>query len=70
MFGCEAIMATRYGRTFTTRRGRRGRYKYVNGRKVSFVATTSRSRKPRGFRESKIPSIRRSERRRNYYRRY
>lgn len=29
-------MATKFGKTFTTRRGRRGRYKYVNGRKVSF----------------------------------
>ena len=29
-------MATRYGRTFRTRRGRYGRYKYVNGRRVSF----------------------------------
>ncbi len=28
---------TRYGRTFRTRRGRYGRYKYVNGRRVSFV---------------------------------
>ncbi len=40
MLGRETIMATRYGRTFTTRRGRRGRYKYVNGRKVSFVLGT------------------------------
>ena len=38
-------MATRYGRTFTTRRGRRGRYKYVNGRKVSFEATRNRSKR-------------------------
>ena len=38
-------MATRYGRTFTTRRGRRGRYKYVNGRKVSFEATRKRSKR-------------------------
>ncbi len=29
-------MATRYGKTFRTRRGRLGRYKYVNGRRVSF----------------------------------
>ena len=26
----------RYGKTFRTRRGRLGRYKYVNGRRVSF----------------------------------
>jgi len=30
-------MVTRYGKTFRTRRGRLGRYKYVNGRRVSFV---------------------------------
>jgi hypothetical protein len=30
-------MAIRYGKTFRTRRGRYGRYKYVNGRKVAFV---------------------------------
>ena len=47
MFGCETIMATRFGRTFTTRRGRRGRYKYVNGRKVSFEATKRNSRSMR-----------------------
>ena len=40
-------MATRFGRTFTTRRGRRGRYKYVNGRKVSFEATKRNSRSMR-----------------------
>lgn len=27
----------RYGKTFRTRRGRIGRYKYVNGRKIAFV---------------------------------
>ena len=27
-----------YGKTFRTRRGRVGRYKYINGRKVGFVA--------------------------------
>lgn len=26
-----------YGKTFKTRRGRVGRYKYINGRKVGFV---------------------------------
>lgn len=31
-------MSTRYGRTFRTRKGRLGRYKYVRGRKVGFVA--------------------------------
>ena len=36
---------TRYGKTFTTRRGRRGRYKYVNNRRVGFVATKSRRKK-------------------------
>lgn len=35
-------MATRYGKTFTTRRGKTGRYKYVNGRKVSFVLSKPR----------------------------
>jgi len=29
---------TTYGKTFRTRRGRLGRYKYVNGRRVSFVS--------------------------------
>lgn len=46
-------MATRYGRTFTTRRGRRGRYKYVNGRKVSFEATRNRSK--RNYRSTRKP---------------
>ncbi len=47
-------MATRYGKTFRTRRGRLGRYKYVNGRRVSFQALNRRGNrsmmKPRGFR--------------------
>jgi len=30
---------TRYGKTFRTRRGRFGRYKYVNGRRVGFVSS-------------------------------
>ncbi len=30
-------MATRYGKKFKTRKGKWGRYKYVNGRRVSFV---------------------------------
>lgn len=38
-------MATRYGRTFRTRRGRFGRYKYVNGRRVSFVPHARRDTK-------------------------
>lgn len=29
-----------YGKKFRTRKGRYGRYKYVNGRKVSFVKHT------------------------------
>lgn len=32
-----------YGKTFRTRRGRVGRYKYINGRKVGFVSTKSKS---------------------------
>lgn len=31
-----------YGKMFRTRRGRLGRYKYVNGRKVGFVASGSK----------------------------
>ncbi len=38
-----------YGDSFRTRRGRYGRYKYVNGRKVSFEATRSRSRKTKSY---------------------
>ncbi len=34
----------RYGRTFRTRRGRYGRYKYVRGRRVAFVALRGRRR--------------------------
>ena len=34
-----------YGRTFKTRKGRVGRYKYVNGRRVAFIS--SRPRKQR-----------------------
>lgn len=33
---------TTYGKTFTTKRGRRGKYKYVNGRRVGFKATRRR----------------------------
>ncbi len=33
---------TRYGRRFRTRRGRYGRYKYVNGRRVGFVGVKRR----------------------------
>ncbi len=41
----------RYGKTFRTRRGRLGRYIYVNGRKVSFQAskTYSRAKFRRGY---------------------
>jgi len=41
-------MATTYGKTFRTRKGRYGRYKYVNGRRVAFVS--SRSRRSAGSR--------------------
>lgn len=34
---------TKYGKTFRTRRGRYGRYKYVNGRRVGFVSSRKRS---------------------------
>lgn len=56
-------MATRYGKSFRTRRGRYGRYKYVNGRRVSFVG----ARRKRNFRSNRKP------RRNNYgfyHRRY
>ncbi len=33
------MASTRYGKTFRTRRGRHGRYKYVNGRRVGFVSS-------------------------------
>lgn len=32
----------RYGKTFRTRRGKYGRYKYVNGRKVAFIPNKRR----------------------------
>lgn len=35
---------TRYGKTFRTRRGRFGRYKYVNGRRVGFVSSKTKRR--------------------------
>ena len=42
-------MATRYGKTFRTRIGRLGRYKYVNGRRVSFQSKRIiKSRSKRG----------------------
>lgn len=34
-----------YGKTFRTRKGRLGRYKYVNGRKVGFVSSRRRGRR-------------------------
>ncbi len=43
---------TTYGKTFRTRKGRYGRYKYVNGRRVSFVATKKRSKLERRFRKA------------------
>jgi hypothetical protein len=42
-------MATRYGKTFRTRRGRLGRYKYVNGRRVSFTSIRGRRYSTRKF---------------------
>lgn len=36
-----------YGKPFRTKRGRYGRYKYVNGRKVGFVETKKSYRYPR-----------------------
>ncbi len=38
-----------YGKYFRTRRGRFGRYKYINGRKVSFVAAKRRRYKRRRY---------------------
>jgi hypothetical protein len=49
-------MATRYGKTFRTRKGKLGRYKYVNGRRVAFVTKfggyQTRTRWKRKFRGS------------------
>lgn len=42
-------MATRYGKTFKTKRGKIGRYKYVNGRRVSFVGKKRSYRKYRRY---------------------
>ncbi len=36
---------TTYGKTFRTRKGKIGRYKYVNGRKVSFVSSAGSKRR-------------------------
>ncbi len=36
---------TKYGKTFRTRRGRYGRYKYVNGRRVAFVSSRRSKRR-------------------------
>lgn len=35
---------TKYGKYFTTKRGRYGRYKYVNGKRVGFVGSSTKSR--------------------------
>ncbi len=40
-------VTTSYGKTFRTRRGRLGRYKYVNGRRVSFVGARQKYRRRR-----------------------
>ena len=42
---------TRLGKIFRTRRGRLGRYKYINGRRVSFVATKPRRNRFRSKRK-------------------
>ncbi len=38
---------TTFGKKFRTRRGRYGSYKYVNGRRVGFVATKRKFRSKR-----------------------
>ncbi len=49
----------RYGKIFRTRRGRIGRYKYVNGKRVSFTSVRGRKywvrpyRRTTGLRKSK-----------------
>ncbi len=61
---------TRYGRTFRTRRGRLGRYKYVNGRRVSFVSSKRRSKRG-GLRWNfKTGRYERNGRPARFYRRY
>lgn len=60
-------MATRYGKTFRTRRGRYGRYKYVNGRKVAFKPVKVK-RAPPYYRNNKSSTYGRPRRR--YIRRY
>ncbi len=55
-------MATRYGKTFRTRKGRLGRYKYVNGKRVAFVGSKRKrySRKPRRMSKARIKYLQRS----------
>ena len=57
---------TRYGKTFRTRRGKFGRYKYIRGRRVSFVEVKGKryvaTRYPRvnkGWRFKRVPKYRR-----------
>lgn len=38
---------TKYGKKFRTKRGRLGRYKYVNGRRVGFVGSRPKRRQYR-----------------------
>ncbi len=45
-------MATRYGKTFRTRKGRLGRYKYVNGKRVGFVGSKRKSTLEKRFRRA------------------
>lgn len=40
---------TKYGKTFRTRKGRYGRYKYVNGRRVGFVSSRNRSTNKKNY---------------------
>lgn len=41
--GYRSRRSIRYGKPFRTRKGRYGRYKYVNGRKVGFVSARRQS---------------------------
>ncbi len=41
---------TKLGKTFKTRRGRVGAYKYVNGKRVGFVSTKRKFRSKKTYR--------------------
>ncbi len=45
LWDSDIMARTRYGKTFRTKKGKLGRYKYVNGRRVSFVTKKYRSKR-------------------------